>query len=100
MPHRIRKTEFTWDPETESRTTAWHRIKHHVQQELDRIHAAAALERQLARLIRAIRLVLNQSLARQGTTLSSFETPYGGAGENANFLRAYGQAKGGGRCGR
>ena len=49
MPHRIRKTEFTWDPETESRTTAWHRIKHHVQQELDRIHAAAALQRQLAR---------------------------------------------------
>ena len=55
---------------------------------------------QLARLIRAIRLVLNQSLARQGTTLSSFETPYGGAGENAYFLRANGQAKGGGRFGR
>jgi formamidopyrimidine-DNA glycosylase len=55
---------------------------------------------QLARLIRAIRLVLNQSLARQGTTFSSFENPYGEAGENGNFLRAYGQAKGGGRCSR
>ncbi len=53
---------------------------------------------ELKRVLRAIRLVLNQSLERQGTTFSSFENPYGEAGTNADFLRAYGRARDGGRC--
>lgn len=55
---------------------------------------------ELGRVLRATRFVLNQALVRQGTTFSSFENPYGEPGTNANFLRAYGQSKGGGRCGR
>lgn len=55
---------------------------------------------ELKRVLRAVRLVLNQSLDRQGTTFSSFENPYGEAGTNAQFLRAYGRARGGCfRCG-
>ncbi len=50
------------------------------------------------RVLRAVRLVLNQSLERQGTTFSTFENPYGEAGTNAAFLRAYGRARHGGRC--
>ncbi len=53
---------------------------------------------ELKRVLRAVRLVLNQSLERQGTTFSSFENPYGEAGTNAGFLRAYGRARDGGRC--
>ncbi|MDQ3656036.1 MAG: DNA-formamidopyrimidine glycosylase [Chloroflexota bacterium] len=53
---------------------------------------------ELKRVLRAVRLVLNQSLERQGTTFSSFENPYGEAGTNADFLRAYGRARDGGRC--
>jgi len=49
MPYPIRQTAFTWDPDTESRSEAWSRVKHHAQQELDRIHAAAVLERRLVR---------------------------------------------------
>ena len=49
MPHPIRQTDFTWDPETESRATAWSRVKDHVHHELDRIHAAAVLKRRLVR---------------------------------------------------
>jgi formamidopyrimidine-DNA glycosylase len=55
---------------------------------------------ELKRILRATRLVLNQSLVRQGTTFSSFENPYGEPGTNANFLRAYGQSKDGGVCSR
>ncbi|MBA3377520.1 MAG: bifunctional DNA-formamidopyrimidine glycosylase/DNA-(apurinic or apyrimidinic site) lyase [Chloroflexia bacterium] len=53
---------------------------------------------ELKRVLRAVRLVLNQSLARQGTTFSSFENPYGEQGTNASFLRAYGRASAGGLC--
>ncbi len=55
---------------------------------------------ELGRVLRAMRLVLNQSLARQGTTFSSFENPYGEAGTNAELLRAYGRSRDGGRCSR
>jgi formamidopyrimidine-DNA glycosylase len=55
---------------------------------------------ELGRVLRATRFVLNQALVRQGTTFSSFENPYGEPGTNANFLRAYGQSKGGGACPR
>jgi len=53
---------------------------------------------ELKRMLRAIRVVLNQSLERQGTTFSSFENPYGEPGTNAEFLRAYGRTREGGRC--
>lgn len=53
---------------------------------------------ELKRVVRAMRLVLNQALDRQGTTFSSFENPYGEPGANASFLRAYGRAKHGGLC--
>lgn len=53
---------------------------------------------ELKRVLRAVRLVLNQSLERQGTTFSSFENPYGEPGTNAEFLKAYGRAREGGRC--
>jgi formamidopyrimidine-DNA glycosylase len=54
----------------------------------------------LRKLLRAIRVILNQAISRQGTTFSSFENPYGEPGENVNFLRAYGRARDGGRCPR
>jgi hypothetical protein len=34
----IRKTDFTWDPQQESRSASWKRIKKHVEAELDRIN--------------------------------------------------------------
>ncbi len=37
MHHRIGGTNFTWDPDRESRGAIWNRIKHHIQLELDRI---------------------------------------------------------------
>jgi hypothetical protein len=49
MARPIRKTSFTWDPDTESRTAGWSRINTHIQQELDRIRAAATQQRHLAR---------------------------------------------------
>ena len=49
MAHRIRSTQFTWDPDTETRATVWRRIKVHIEQELNRIHAASVLQRRLAR---------------------------------------------------
>lgn len=55
---------------------------------------------ELKRVLRAVRLVLNQALERQGTTFSSFENPYGEPGTNARFLRAYGRARDGGQCQR
>jgi formamidopyrimidine-DNA glycosylase len=55
---------------------------------------------ELRRLLRAIRVVLNQAISRQGTTFSSFENPFGEPGDNVNFLRAYGRARDGGRCPR
>lgn len=58
-----------------------------------------ALE-QLRRLLQAIRLILRLAIQRQGTTFSSFENPYGEAGNNAGFLRAYGKSRHGGRCPR
>ncbi len=55
---------------------------------------------QVRRLLRAIRLILRLAIQRQGTTFASFENPYGEAGENASFLRAYGKSRTGGRCPR
>ena len=55
---------------------------------------------EVRRLLRAVRLILRLAILRQGTTFASFENPYGEAGENANFLRAYGRSRDGGRCPR
>ncbi len=55
---------------------------------------------QVRRLLAAIRLILRLAIHRQGTTFASFENPYGEAGENASFLRAYGRSRNGGRCPR
>ncbi len=55
---------------------------------------------ELKRVLQAARLILNQAILRQGTSFSSFENPYGEPGDNANFLRAYGRSKDGGRCPR
>jgi formamidopyrimidine-DNA glycosylase len=52
------------------------------------------------RLLRAIRLILRLAIGRQGTTFSSFENPYGEAGTNAAYLRAYGRSRAGDRCPR
>jgi len=43
-------------------------------------------------LLRAVRHVIRTALDNQGTTFSTFENPYGEAGGNAVFLRAYGRA--------
>jgi len=53
---------------------------------------------ELKRVLQAVRVVLNQSLERQGTTFSTFENPYGEPGTNASFLRAYGRSANGGLC--
>lgn len=52
------------------------------------------------RLLRAIRLILRLAITRQGTTFSSFENPYGEAGTNAAYLRAYGRSRAGDHCPR
>lgn len=53
-----------------------------------------------SRLLRAVRLILRLAIGRQGTTFSSFENPYGEAGTNAAYLRAYGRSKAGDHCPR
>ncbi|CAA9564203.1 MAG: Formamidopyrimidine-DNA glycosylase [uncultured Thermomicrobiales bacterium] len=69
-----------------------------------RIHPeqpARSLDRNdCTRLLRAIRLILRLAIDRQGTTFSSFENPYGEAGTNAAFLKAYGRSRTGERCPR
>lgn len=45
------------------------------------------------RLVRAIRHVLRQSIANQGTTFATFENPYGEAGTNARALQVYGKGR-------
>lgn len=52
------------------------------------------------RLLRAIRVILRLAIERQGTTFSSFENPYGEAGTNAAYLRAYGRSRAGDQCPR
>lgn len=52
------------------------------------------------RLHRAIRTVLRQGIANQGTTFSSFENPYGEQGSNASRLQVYGKGRTGGDCPR
>lgn len=54
----------------------------------------------LTHLVEAIRHVLKQGIAKQGTTFSSFENPYGEAGGNADYLRVYGKGGKGEACPR
>lgn len=46
-----------------------------------------------SRLVRAVRHVLRQAIANQGTTFSTFENPYGEAGSNARVLQVYGKGR-------
>ena len=48
---------------------------------------------QAARLVDAIRLVLNVGIANRGTTFSHFENPYGERGDNVRALKVYGRTK-------
>lgn len=48
---------------------------------------------QTTALAEAIRYVLKLAIKNQGTTFSSFENPYGEAGDNASFLRVYGKGR-------
>jgi hypothetical protein len=69
MAHLIRKTSFTWDPDRESRAELRARIRTHVQQELDRIHAEHMLARRIARHQARPNYQRNQEIvaaARQG----------------------------------
>ena len=70
MAQSIRRTSFTWDPDRESRAEIWNRIKTHVQQDLDRIHADHVLDRRVARRRAHPNYARNQQLvqeAAQGT---------------------------------
>lgn len=65
------------------------------------LRAAASLtDDEASRLLRAIRRVLRQAIANQGTTFSSFENPYGERGNNADALLVYGKGKTGLPCPR
>ncbi len=65
------------------------------------LRAASSLSiEEATRLHRAIRAVLRQGIANQGTTFSSFENPYGEPGDNARRLQVYGRGRKGGACPR
>jgi formamidopyrimidine-DNA glycosylase len=49
-------------------------------------------------LLVAIREILTAAIANQGTSFSTFENPYGEAGNNARNLKVYGRVKGAGSC--
>ena len=55
---------------------------------------------EVARLHRAIRAVLRESIQRRGTTFSSFLDGYGAAGGNGPNLRVYGRGRRGDPCPR
>ncbi len=65
------------------------------------LRAASSLSMEEAtRLHRAIRAVLRQGIANQGTTFATFENPYGERGDNARRLQVYGKGRQGGACPR
>lgn len=41
MHHPIRNTDFTWNPEEQSRQTVWKQLKEHIHAELARIEVAS-----------------------------------------------------------
>ena len=65
------------------------------------LRAASSLSmKEATRLHRAIRAVLRQGIANQGTTFSTFENPYGERGDNARRLQVYGKGRQGSACPR
>lgn len=65
------------------------------------LRAANSLdEAEVDRLLDAIRQVLRQAIANQGTTFSTFENPYGERGNNAPALLVYGKGAAGLPCPR
>ncbi|MDQ3654734.1 MAG: hypothetical protein M3457_06605 [Chloroflexota bacterium] len=80
MAYPIHQTAFFWNPDRESRAAAWARIKRHIQAELDRIHAANRVQRQLARRQASPTYRRNQHLfhaARQGTPATELARAHG-----------------------
>jgi hypothetical protein len=51
MRGSIRKTDFTWDPERQTRPEIWKQIKEHIQSELDRIETASKQHDRRERLV-------------------------------------------------
>jgi hypothetical protein len=47
----IRKTDFTWDPDRQTRPDVWKQIKEHIQDELDRIEAASKQHARRQRIV-------------------------------------------------
>jgi hypothetical protein len=79
MARPINRTSFIWDPDHETRSVVWTRIKNHVQQELDRIHADHVLARRIARRRAQPHHARNQELvqaARQGTPIAELARQY------------------------
>ena len=74
---------------------ALHRARIHPEQ-----MARTLTERDVSRLLTAIRHVIRTGLANRGTTFATFENPYGEAGSNAVALRVYGKGKSGAPCPR
>jgi hypothetical protein len=74
VPRPIRKTSFTWDVDYESRSAVWGRIKTHVQQELDRIHAEHIRDRRIARRRARPGYARNQQLIAAAQRGSRWET--------------------------
>jgi hypothetical protein len=76
----IRQTNFTWDVDHESRSAVWDRIKAHVQQELDRIHAEHVRDRRIARRRARPQYTRNQQLikaAQRGVPIGELARQFG-----------------------
>ena len=76
----IRRTSFTWDPDTESRAEVWERIKTHVQDELGRVYAEHIQDRRVARRRAHPNYARNQELvqaAQQGTSIGELTRRFG-----------------------
>ncbi len=68
MSDRIRQTNFWWNPRTETRSSAWNRIKHHVTDDLDRIQQDEVRRRRLARHQVSLTYERNASIYRTHLT--------------------------------
>ena len=80
MTRPIRHTSFTWDPDRESRSEVWERIKTHIQHDLDRIAAEHVLDRRVARRRAHPNYARNQQLdleAQQGTPVRALARRFG-----------------------
>lgn len=80
MPYRIRKTEFTWDPDQTRRAVIWDRIKSHIHDELDRIQNEHVQHRRLARRRAAPAFERNRQIlhaSEQGASAAELGRAYG-----------------------